>query len=152
VLRSQRSASGAPLFLPASTCRVRPHAISSPSTGPGRALPAKCARPSQWLSVLDTGEQNPSFCLAEPNPDPPCRHIGEDTFKLPAARIAGCRPFAHSCDAADCAWIYGNEKEAGDGIKDSGIEREKLWLTSKVRSGARCFVFEGWKRALMPRA
>jgi len=32
----------------------------------------------------------------------------------------------------DCAWVYGNEEEVGDGIKDSGISRQKLWLTSKI--------------------
>lgn len=32
----------------------------------------------------------------------------------------------------DTAKIYGNEKSVGTGIKNSGIEREKLFLTSKV--------------------
>ncbi len=32
----------------------------------------------------------------------------------------------------DTATIYGNEKAVGEGIKQSGIEREKLFITSKV--------------------
>ena len=32
----------------------------------------------------------------------------------------------------DTAQIYGNEKEVGDAIKDSGIPREEIFLTTKV--------------------
>ncbi|KAM0791867.1 hypothetical protein ACM66B_004124 [Microbotryomycetes sp. NB124-2] len=32
----------------------------------------------------------------------------------------------------DCAWIYKNENEVGQGIKDSGIDRKDLFLTSKL--------------------
>jgi diketogulonate reductase-like aldo/keto reductase len=32
----------------------------------------------------------------------------------------------------DGAWIYGNELEVGEAIKESGFSREKIWLTSKV--------------------
>ena len=32
----------------------------------------------------------------------------------------------------DCAQFYGNEKEVGLAIKDSGIPREELFLASKV--------------------
>ncbi|BGP00659.1 hypothetical protein NBRC10513v2_006455 [Rhodotorula toruloides] len=32
----------------------------------------------------------------------------------------------------DCAAIYGNEVEVGQGIKDSGIARKDLWVTSKA--------------------
>lgn len=32
----------------------------------------------------------------------------------------------------DCAWIYRNESEIGPVIKDSGIARDKLWVTSKL--------------------
>lgn len=33
---------------------------------------------------------------------------------------------------ADAAAIYGNQDEVGQGIKDAGVAREKLWITSKV--------------------
>lgn len=36
--------------------------------------------------------------------------------------------------SADCAWIYRNENEVGQGIKDSGIDRKDLWVTSKRES------------------
>lgn len=39
-------------------------------------------------------------------------------------------PFVSTCSAS--AQAYGNEKEVGDGIKDSGIDRKDLWLTTKV--------------------
>jgi len=32
----------------------------------------------------------------------------------------------------DCAWIYGNEKEVGDGIRASGVPREEIFITSKL--------------------
>lgn len=32
----------------------------------------------------------------------------------------------------DGAAIYRNEKEVGEGLKASGVDREKIWLTSKV--------------------
>lgn len=33
----------------------------------------------------------------------------------------------------DCAWAYKNEAEVGQGIRDSGIDRKELFVTSKVR-------------------
>jgi len=32
----------------------------------------------------------------------------------------------------DCAFAYGNEAEVGQGIKDSGVPRSEIWLTSKI--------------------
>ncbi|WBW74069.1 NADPH-dependent aldo-keto reductase [Schizosaccharomyces osmophilus] len=32
----------------------------------------------------------------------------------------------------DAAHIYGNENEVGDGIKDSGVPRKDIWVTSKL--------------------
>lgn len=32
----------------------------------------------------------------------------------------------------DAAWIYGNENEVGEGMKDSGVPRKDVWLTSKL--------------------
>lgn len=36
----------------------------------------------------------------------------------------------------DTAQIYGNEAEVGEGIKDSGVRRESIWLTTKVWTDA----------------
>ncbi len=32
----------------------------------------------------------------------------------------------------DCALIYGNEKEVGEGLHASGVKREDVWVTTKV--------------------
>ena len=32
----------------------------------------------------------------------------------------------------DTALAYGNEKEVGQGIKDSGVPRKEIWLTTKL--------------------
>lgn len=36
----------------------------------------------------------------------------------------------------DAAAIYRNEAEVGRGIKDSGVNRDDIWITSKVPGGA----------------
>lgn len=41
----------------------------------------------------------------------------------------------------DTAQVYENEAEVGQGIRDSGVAREQIWLTSKV-----------WNRSLEPKA
>ena len=33
---------------------------------------------------------------------------------------------------SNSALAYGNEKEVGDGIKDSGIPRSEIWVTTKL--------------------
>jgi diketogulonate reductase-like aldo/keto reductase len=47
-----------------------------------------------------------------------------------AVRIALQAGYTH----IDCAQIYGNETEVGQGIKDWGGDRSKIWVTSKVVS------------------
>jgi glycerol 2-dehydrogenase (NADP+) len=32
----------------------------------------------------------------------------------------------------DCAWVYANEEEVGIGLKNSGVPREDVFITSKV--------------------
>jgi glycerol 2-dehydrogenase (NADP+) len=32
----------------------------------------------------------------------------------------------------DTALAYGNENEVGEGIKDSGVPREQIWITTKL--------------------
>lgn len=39
----------------------------------------------------------------------------------------------------DTAHMYGNEKEVGDAIKDSGIDRQNLFIVSKVDSHSRSY-------------
>ena len=35
----------------------------------------------------------------------------------------------------DTAWIYHNEAAVGDGIRDSGVDRNDIWLTTKIWVG-----------------
>lgn len=34
----------------------------------------------------------------------------------------------------DCAYVYRNEDEVGQGIRESGVPREDIFITGKVRS------------------
>jgi diketogulonate reductase-like aldo/keto reductase len=36
----------------------------------------------------------------------------------------------------DAAWIYGNEKEVGEAIRESNIPREQLFITTKLWNNA----------------
>ncbi|KAJ4294209.1 hypothetical protein N0V90_007899 [Kalmusia sp. IMI 367209] len=48
----------------------------------------------------------------------------------------------------DAALIYGNEKEVGQGIQDSGIQREEIFITSKLWNTHQDNVEEGLKKTL----
>ncbi|KAL2410965.1 D-galacturonate reductase [Exophiala dermatitidis] len=48
----------------------------------------------------------------------------------------------------DTALIYGNEKEVGQGIKDSGVPREEIFLTSKLWNTHHPNVKEGLQKSL----
>lgn len=50
---------------------------------------------------------------------------GEVREAVKAALQAGYRHI-------DTALAYGNEKEVGEGIKDSGVPREQIWITTKL--------------------
>lgn len=43
----------------------------------------------------------------------------------------------------DTALAYGNEKEVGEGIKDSGVPREDIWITTKLDNTWHHIVEEG---------
>ncbi|ORY77579.1 NADP-dependent oxidoreductase domain-containing protein [Leucosporidium creatinivorum] len=70
--------------------------------------------------------------------------IGTHGLKIPAVglgtwnsapgqvRTAVATAIAAGYRHIDCAAIYQNESEVGQGIKDAGVAREKLWLTSKL--------------------
>jgi len=45
-----------------------------------------------------------------------------------AVKVALQRGYRH----IDTALAYGNEKEVGEGIKDSGVPREEIWITTKL--------------------
>jgi len=48
----------------------------------------------------------------------------------------------------DCALIYQNEAEVGQGIKDSGVKRQDLFITSKVWNTHQPNVKEGLQQTL----
>ena len=45
-----------------------------------------------------------------------------------AVKVALQRGYRH----IDTALAYGNEKEVGQGIRDSGVPREEIWITTKL--------------------
>ncbi|KAK1232181.1 hypothetical protein PQX77_004693 [Marasmius sp. AFHP31] len=45
-----------------------------------------------------------------------------------AVKTALCSGYRH----VDDAWIYRNEEEVGQAVRESGIPREEIWLTSKL--------------------
>lgn len=61
--------------------------------------------------------------------------IGFGTFKIPAGEET-YQAVRHALDAGyrsiDTATIYGNESSIGQAVKDSGIPREDLFITTKV--------------------
>lgn len=71
--------------------------------------------------TLPSGSQIPSVALGVWQA--PKDQVGE------AVKTAVKAGYTH----IDGAWIYRNEKEVGDALKESGIKREDIWLTSKVR-------------------
>ena len=62
-------------------------------------------------------------------------NIGFGTWKAPTSEITiEAVKNAIECGfrLIDCAAVYGNEKEVGEGITASGIEREKLFVIGKL--------------------
>lgn len=48
----------------------------------------------------------------------------------------------------DTAWNYRNEVEVGQGIKDSGVSREDIWITTKLDNPWHSRVKEGFAESL----
>ncbi|KAL0472114.1 aldose reductase [Neurospora intermedia] len=69
---------------------------------------------------LNTGDEIPAVGLGTWQSKP-----GQVEKAVEAALRAG---YTH----IDTAYAYGNEKEVGQGIKASGVPREKIWLTTKL--------------------
>jgi glycerol 2-dehydrogenase (NADP+) len=69
---------------------------------------------------LNTGAKIPAVGLGTWQSQP-----GEVREAVKAALQGGYRHI-------DTALAYGNEKEVGEGIKDSGVPREEIWVTTKL--------------------
>lgn len=77
----------------------------------------------KWTSLsftLNTGDKIPAVGLGTWQSKP-----GEVRDAVAAALRAGYRHI-------DTAAAYGNEREVGLGIKDSGVPREEIWITTKL--------------------
>lgn len=73
----------------------------------------------------------PSFKLASGQQIP---SVGLGTWQSAPGEVA--KAVEHALKSGyrhiDCAWAYGNEAEVGEGIKNSGVPREEIFITSKL--------------------
>ena len=61
-----------------------------------------------------------------------------------AVKVALKKGYRH----IDTALAYGNEREVGLGIKDSGVPREEIWLTTKLDNTWHHIVSKGIESSL----
>lgn len=64
----------------------------------------------------------------------PCMGLGTWKCKDEEARISVLSALSHGYRLIDTAAAYGNERGVGAGIKDSGLKREEIFVTSKLRN------------------
>lgn len=64
----------------------------------------------------------------------PCMGLGTWQSKDEVARISVLSALSHGYKLIDTAAAYGNERGVGAGIKDSGMKREEIFVTSKLRN------------------
>ena len=60
--------------------------------------------------------------------------LGTWQSKDEIARISVLAALSHDYRLIDTAAAYGNERGVGAGIKDSGLKREEIFVTSKLRN------------------
>jgi glycerol 2-dehydrogenase (NADP+) len=86
--------------------------------------------------TLNTGAKIPAIGLGTWQSKP-----NEVRTAVKAALLAGYRHI-------DTALAYGNENEVGQGIKDSGVPREEIWITTKLDNPWHKRVEEGLESSL----
>ena len=64
----------------------------------------------------------------------PCMGLGTWQSKDEIAKLSVLAALSHDYRLIDTAAAYGNEKGVGAGIKESGFERDKIFVTSKLRN------------------
>lgn len=64
----------------------------------------------------------------------PCMGLGTWQSKDEVARISVLSALSHDYRLIDTAAAYGNERGVGAGIKQSGLAREEIFVTSKLRN------------------
>jgi len=91
---------------------------------------------TKWTFTLNTGDKMPA--------------VGLGTWQSPpgqvreAVKVALLKGYRH----IDTALAYGNEKEVGQGIKDSGVPRDQIWITTKLDNPWHKRVDEGIESSL----
>ncbi|THH29370.1 hypothetical protein EUX98_g4815 [Antrodiella citrinella] len=108
------------MYLAFTGTRALVRAVAKPcvSSGHHRNLTTAGALPTHY--TLPSGDKIPSVALGVWQASQ--GDVG------PAVRAALTAGYAH----IDGAWAYRNEAEVGQAVKDSGLSRDKLWLTSKL--------------------
>lgn len=64
----------------------------------------------------------------------PCVGLGTWQSKDEIAKLSVLSAFSHDYRLIDTAAAYGNERGVGAGIKESGLKRENIFITSKLRN------------------
>ncbi len=64
----------------------------------------------------------------------PCMGLGTWQSKDEIAKLSVLSALSHGYRLIDTAAAYGNERGVGAGIKDSGLKREEIFVTSKLRN------------------
>ncbi len=64
----------------------------------------------------------------------PCMGLGTWQSKDETARISVLSALSHGYRLIDTAAAYGNERGVGAGIKESGLKRDEIFVTSKLRN------------------
>ncbi len=64
----------------------------------------------------------------------PCMGLGTWQSKDETARISVLSALSHGYRLIDTAAAYGNERGVGAGIRESGLAREEIFVTSKLRN------------------
>ncbi|KAN0062250.1 hypothetical protein ACQY0O_005431 [Thecaphora frezii] len=111
--------SAAACFVPTADPIERPDLASYDTTTPVMSQYPSAA-PGQKTFKLNTGAEIPVVGLGTWQSAP-----GEVAKAVESAIKSGYRHI-------DCAWMYGNEHEVGQGIKAAGVPREELFITTKI--------------------
>jgi glycerol 2-dehydrogenase (NADP+) len=76
--------------------------------------------------------------------------VGLGTWRSEPGQVRQAVSFAlkNGYSHIDAALIYGNEHEVGQGIKDSGVPREDIFITSKLWNTHQPNVAEGLQKTL----
>ncbi|KAL1908627.1 hypothetical protein Sste5344_005451 [Sporothrix stenoceras] len=76
--------------------------------------------------------------------------IGLGTWQSKPNEVRDAVTYAleHGYRHIDTALNYGNEKEVGEGIRQSGVPREKIWVTTKLDNTWHKRVAEGFQKSL----